>query len=236
MYYPPYVSVAERKSKAEKVIAKLKKKNPKIFPIEVENKNIVTSWWGKSWTKNLESYADFSNRLGRGRSYVRHGSVLDLQIKEGLIEALVLGSTQYKIEIKIKKLDDKKWKALQKEAVGEISSVAQVLEGNFPKELANIFTTKDKGLFPSPKEINLDCSCPDWAKMCKHVAATLYGVGVRLDQDPSLFFTMRSIDLSKLVSKVIEQEQASLSERARKVKSKRIIKSIDKNLEKLFGI
>jgi len=233
MRYPKYISVADKKARAEKITKKLLKKNPKLNPITIEGNKIVTTWWGKSWTKNLESYADYSNRLGRGRSYVRHGAVLDLQINEGIIEALVLGSSKYKITIKIKKLNDSNWKVLQKKAAGQIESVAQVIEGSFPKELANIFTVKEKGLFPSPKEIDFECSCPDWAYMCKHIAAALYGTGVRLDQDPSLFFKMRAVNLNKLISKVIKQEQSSLIKRAKKVKSKRIIKS-DKSIEKLF--
>ena len=155
----------------------------------IEGTAIARTWWGKAWNKNLESYADYHNRIGRGRSYVRHGAVLDLQIGSGLVESLVQGSRSrpYSVTIRIKAMGKKNWEEIKTASQGKLDSLQELLAGKFPKGLGEIFTTQGKGLFPSPKEIDFDCSCPDWASMCKHVAATLYGIGARLDQDPELF-------------------------------------------------
>ena len=187
--FAPYVPVAEKREKAKKTIEKLKKKDPSISPVIIEGRKIALTWWGKAWNDNLESYSDYSNRIGRGRSYVRNGAVLDLKISKGKIAALVQGSGSkpYKVNITIEPLNKKLLKELSKDCLGKIDTFEELMEGKFPKDLAELFTTKGRGLFPSPDEITLNCSCPDWAVMCKHVAAVLYGVGARLDKEPELF-------------------------------------------------
>ncbi|MCP4119382.1 MAG: hypothetical protein GY737_29090 [Desulfobacteraceae bacterium] len=234
--FPKYVSVAEKRAKAEKKLEQLKKKNPDIAPIEIKGRKLAESWWGISWNKNLESYADFSNRIGRGRSYVRHGAVLDLRIEEGRIISLVQGSASrpYKVEISIKKLPPKVWKNIIRECRGEIGSLGLLVEGKLPKAMEAVLTDPENGIFPSPSEIGFDCSCPDWAFMCKHVAATLYGVGARLDQDPSLFFTLRGVKMEALVSQAVKDEADALIKRAKSKGSKRIIQDAD--LSSAFGI
>ena len=234
--FPKYVSVADKKAKAEKKIKQLKKKNPDISPVSITGKKLAESWWGISWNKNLESYADFSNRIGRGRSYVRHSAVLDLKIKPGKIESLVNGSffTPYSVEIKIKKIKTLKWKNIIKKCQGETDSLNDLLDGKLPKSMANILTNQKQGIFPTPGEIEFDCSCPDWAYICKHVAATLYGVGARLDHDPAMFFSLRGIKMDDLVSEAIQAQAAQLIEKSKTKKSKRIIKNAD--LSSQFGI
>lgn len=233
--YPRYVPVAEKKATAEKKLKQLKKKNPKIQPIQIEGKAIAKSWWGKSWNKNLECYADYTNRIGRGRSYLRHGAVLDLQIKPGKITALVQGSTSkpYKVEIGINKLSQDRWKKIKKICENKIESLSELLEGKFPKNLGEIFMEKNKGLFPSPKEINFNCSCPDIASMCKHVAATLYGIGARLDKDTSLFFTLRKVNMDELIKLAVKSKTKKLLEKTDS-KSSKVID--DSDLESIFGI
>lgn len=233
--FPPYVSVAEKKAKAAKSLAKLKKKKPGINPIIIEGTKIAKTWWGKAWNDNLESYADYANRIERGRSYVRHGAVLDLQITEGSVTALVQGSTSkpYEIRINIKPLPDNTWKKITDACEGKLDSLQELLEGKFPKGLAELFTAHGKGLFPSPKEISLDCSCPDWAEMCKHVAAALYGVGARLDNDPALFFVLRKVKVDDLISKAVTQKSETLLKRSQK-KSSRVIEDVD--VSAMFGI
>ena len=233
--YPPYVSVAEKRAKAAKKLKQLKKKNPHINPIEIEGTAIARTWWGKAWNRNLESYADYSNRIGRGRSYVRHGAVLDLQIRPGEVESLVQGSRSkpYSVSIRIKAMGKKNWKEIKTASEGRLDSLQEFLAGKFPKALGEIFTTQGKGLFPSPKEIDFDCSCPDWASMCKHVASTLYGIGARLDQDPGLFFKLRKVKMKDLVTEAVEEKTRELLKKARK-KTSRVI--ADSDLEDVFGI
>ena len=198
--WPPYVSVAQRRANALRQISQLKKKGQLLDPITIEGRKIATTFWGKAWCDNLESYSDFANRLPRGRTYVRNGSVCDLQIEPGSVTALVCGSSLYKIKIGIKPLDGKVWSAIKAECAGQIGSLIELLQGKFSTSVMQIITRLDGGLFPKPAEIDLDCSCPDWADMCKHVAAALYGVGARLDQNPELLFVLRKVDHLQLIS------------------------------------
>jgi len=192
--------VAERRARAEKEAAKLTKKGQTLSPVRLEGRTIARSFWGKSWCENLESYSDYSNRMPRGRTYVRNGSVLHLDIRRGEIEALVSGSSLYKVNVKIKPVDKARWAALCRASAGSIGSLMELLQGKLSERVMGIMTHRETGLFPAPKEIELDCSCPDWADMCKHVAAVLYGVGARLDEKPELLFLLRHVDHRELVS------------------------------------
>ncbi len=202
--FSPYVSVWEKKQKAEKQIKKLLKKGIKINPIKIQGRKIAKTFWGTAWCENLLSYSDFSNRLPRGSAYVKNGFVLDLQISNGKIDALVAGTrtTPYKVEIKIEKLSKPKWKKIKKECAGKIDSLIELLQGKLSDNIIKKIIDKKSGLFPKPKEITLKCSCPDWATMCKHVAAALYAVGARLDESPELFFLLRGLDYSELVEDI----------------------------------
>lgn len=233
--FPRYESVAEKKAKASRSLAKMKKKNPDIEPVIIEGRTLAKNWWGKSWNINLESYADYSNRIERGKRYVRNNAVLDLKISKGKVIAKVQGSRvkPYDVEISIDALDNKKWEQVTELCNHRIDSLEQLIEGKFPKELEILFTDKKYGMFPSPKEIHFACSCPDWAYMCKHVAATLYGIGARLDNDPMLFFTLRDIDGQMLIRKSMERKLESMLKNAGK-KSKREIAA--KDISDIFGL
>jgi uncharacterized Zn finger protein len=233
--FPRYESVAEKKAKASRSLAKMKKKNPDIEPVIIEGRTLAKNWWGKSWNINLESYADYSNRIERGKRYVRNNAVLDLKISKGKVIAKVQGSRvkPYDVEISIDALDNKKWEQVTELCNHRIDSLEQLIEGKFPKELEILFTEKKYGMFPSPKEIHFACSCPDWAYMCKHVAATLYGIGARLDNDPMLFFALRDIDGQMLIRKSMERKLESMLKNAGK-KSKREIAA--KDISDIFGL
>jgi uncharacterized Zn finger protein len=234
-YFPPYVTVSEKKEKASKKLAQLRKKDPDIQPVIIEGLILAKTWWGKSWNKNLESYADYSNRIGRGRSYVRNGAVLDLKIQPGKVKALVQGSESrpYVVIIEIKPIQKNNWIKIKESCQGRLDSLPELLEGNFPKALASVFMAKGEGLFPSSDEIKLSCSCPDWASMCKHVAATLYGIGARLDENPMLFFTLRNADVHELIAQAVDDHTQNLLKIAEN-KSARVLDNLD--LEDMFGI
>ena len=202
--FAPYVSVAEKKVKAQKALAKLRKSGFDAKPIEEFRGKIATTFWGKSWCENLESYADYENRVGRGRSYLRNGFICHLGIEKGLILAKVYGTSLYTIEITIKTLAKERWDEVCARCAGQIGSLMELLQGKFSKEVMRIVCDKQTGLFPSPREISFTCSCPDWAKMCKHVAAVLYGIGRRLDSEPELLFTLRGVDPSELLAQNLE--------------------------------
>ena len=217
-----------------KQIEKLRKKNPNIQPVIIEGK-LANTWWAQAWNKNLEGYADYSNRIGRGKSYVRGGYVLDLSISPGQVQSLVQGTRAkpYEIVIKIDPLSKSKWDAVVKKCSRKIGNLEDLVLGKFPQELMELFTNRGDGLFPSPKEIHFDCSCPDWASMCKHVAATLYGVGVRFDSDPTLFFQLRDIDFAELLKKSVDEKMKSMLKNAGKVTG-RVMQDVD--TYELFGV
>ncbi|MGO9614019.1 MAG: hypothetical protein ACLPX5_13450 [Dissulfurispiraceae bacterium] len=233
--FPRYVSAAEKRAKAEKKLKQLSKKNPNLKPVILQGSAIARTWWGKAWNLNLERYADYHNRIGRGRSYVRHGAVLDLQIDPGEARASVQGSrsSPYSVVISIETLKKPIWQTILDQCQGMLDSLQELLNGSFPKKIGEIFTHTSSGMFPSPKEIRFSCSCPDWAGMCKHVAATLYGIGARLDESPELFFRMRNVEMDELIGQAISDHRQKLLARASK-KSSRIIEEAD--LSRTFGI
>ncbi|MCH9680178.1 MAG: hypothetical protein K0V04_01990, partial [Deltaproteobacteria bacterium] len=173
-------------------------------PVSGEGRTFVATFWGKAWCANLERYRDYANRLPRGRTYLRKGLVLDLAIDRGQVTALVMGSELYEVRVKIGAVAAKRWGALRKACAGGLSSVVELLGGRISDDVMEAVTAAGTGLFPEPQDIELDCSCPDWATMCKHVAAALYGVGVRLDQQPDLLFVLRGVDPEQLVGSTNE--------------------------------
>jgi uncharacterized Zn finger protein len=197
--YPPYVPVAQRRAQAAREVQKRRKKGEAVSPVVIEGRTIATTFWGKAWCDNLESYSDYENRLPRGRTYVRNGSVVDLQIKPGQITALVSGSELYKVAITIEPLPDKAWASIKSRCAGQVGSLVELLQGKLSKSVIEIVTAREGGLFPKPREIKKSCSCPDSASLCKHLAAVFYGVGARLDHKPELFFLLRKVDHLELI-------------------------------------
>jgi uncharacterized Zn finger protein len=197
----PYLSTAERRRQAVRKTEQLRKKGHAVSPVTVEGRTIAKTFWGKAWCQNLERYSDFANRLPRGRTYVRNGSVIDLQIASGEVKALVSGSEVYEITVKITPVTKARWKSICKDCAGAIDSLVELLQGRFSTGVMERICREKTGLFPSPNEIQLSCSCPDWASMCKHVAAVLYGIGARLDKQPELLFRLHALDEKELITK-----------------------------------
>jgi len=197
--WKPYVSVAERRRKAAREMDKLKKKGHPVSAVVIEGRTIARTFWGKAWCENLERYSDYANRLPRGRAYVRNGSVVDLQITPGTIAARVAGSELYEVELKVAPLPGARWKSICEDCAGSIDSLVELLQGRLSKGVMERICRQEQGLFPSPREIQISCSCPDWASMCKHVAAVLYGIGARFDHEPELLFRLRQVDEAQLI-------------------------------------
>ena len=197
-----YVPVAARRKKAVREIKKLRKKGRPVAPVVIEGRKIATTFWGKAWCDNLESYHDFESRLPRGRTYVRNGSVIDLQISPLKVRAIVSGSSIYKVSVGIAVVPKAQWQAVCRDCAGGIDSLVELLQGRFSKGVMERLCRQDKGLFPRPSEIDFSCSCPDYASMCKHVAAVLYGIGSRLDEKPELLFHLRAVDENDLVAHI----------------------------------
>lgn len=227
--WKPYVSAAERRKKAERAAARFARKGGTLEPVRIAGRAIAGTFWGKAWCDNMERYSDFANRLPRGRTYVRNGSVIDLRIAAGKVEAQVVGSDIYKTTVTIAALPKARWKTLGRDCARSIDSLVELLQGRLSRGVMERICRPETGLFPSPKEIAFACSCPDWAAMCKHVAAVLYGVGARLDQKPELLFTLREVDASELVARA--GEDLPLGEKA---PARRLLD--DPGLAEMFGI
>lgn len=213
------MSVAELQEKARKAASQARKKGKKYEPViaRTRGSQVCTSWWGKAWCDNLERYADYDNRLPRGKRYVRNGALLDLKIEKGLVRAKVQGSRSrpYSVEIEIDPLSKEKVQSIMDSCSRKVSSLEALANGEFPKEMEEVITEKG-GLFPDPSQIHFDCSCPDWAYLCKHVACVMYGIGVKLDENPFWFFELRGIDTDMLLKKTVENKVAALLENAQK--------------------
>ena len=207
-FWPPYVPVAERYRRAMEQLASMTASGRDVSPVRISGRTIAKTFWGVAWCRNLEAYSDFANRLPRGRTYVRRGSVIDLRIEGRQVRALVSGTEVYEVEIRIEPLSKGRWSDIKRRCAGQINSLVELLRGSISEGVMEIVTHKDEGLFPSPREISLSCSCPDGAIMCKHVAASLYGVGARLDRAPELLFCLRGLDPAELVEAAVEQPVA----------------------------
>lgn len=199
--FRPYVSVGARRAQAARELVKLQKKGRKISPVVIEGRTIAETFWGEAWCDNLERYSDFASRLPRGRTYVRNGSVVDLQVGPGCVTALVSGSTMYDVKVTVGPVPRAQWSAICRDCSGAIDSLVELLQGRFSRGVMTRLCAQKTGLFPSPNDILFTCSCPDWASMCKHVAAVLYGIGARLDHQPELLFTLRNVDSQDLIAK-----------------------------------
>jgi uncharacterized Zn finger protein len=200
--WAPYVPVAVRRQKAQREIARQRKAGLLVSPVVITGRTIAHSFWGKAWCNTMESFSDYQNRLPRGRTYVRNGSVLNLQIAPTRVVAQVSGSSLYTVTMTIAALSQSRWNALRKDCTGGIDSLVDLLQGRLSKAVMERMCDQNTGLFPRPSEIKFFCSCPDSATMCKHVAATLYGIGARLDQEPELLFRLRDIDHRDLVTAI----------------------------------
>jgi len=218
----PYISVGERRRQAEQEAAKLSK----ATPVVIHGSQIAKTFWGKSWCKNLERYSDYRNRLPRGRTYVRSGCVVDLRVKKGTVDALVSGTRLYRVKVKVSPIPSGRWKAICEDCSGAIDSLLELLEGRFSKATMERLCAEGAGMFPLPREIQFTCSCPDSARMCKHVAAVLYGIGARLDEKPDLLFLLRNVDQEELIT--------NAGARTRRPSTARVLQTA--NLSELFGI
>ena len=231
-YSQPTTSELKRKSEASRVSAE--KKGKRLEPVVIQGRKIAKSWWGRAWCDNLERYADYESRLSRGKRYVKTGAVIDLSITKGRIQAKVQGSrkTPYKVEIRISPLAEERCQEILQKCGKRVETLEKLLAGDFPEELKELFTQRG-GLFPSSREISFSCSCPDWALMCKHVAAVLYGIGARLDENPSLFFELRGIEMGRFIDVAI----ANRVERMLKNAGRTSGRTIDEgDIRGLFGI
>lgn len=202
--WPPYVPVADQRKIAQNQVRILRDLGLQAQPVDIVGNSVATSVWGQAWCRHLGSFHDYANRLPRGRSYVRHGAVIHLELEPGMIRALVHGTETYYVEVGVQPLDPDSWRDICRRCQGQIESLLALLEGKISSDVMAIVAHRKTGLLPRPGEIRLSCSCPDRAVMCKHVAATLFGVGHRLDTEPELLFELRGVDPEGLLFGTVE--------------------------------
>jgi uncharacterized Zn finger protein len=205
----PRKSSAARRADAARAIQHAARRGQALSPVAIAGRTIVHTFWGKAWCDNLERYRDFAYRLERGRSYVRSGSVIDLQIAAGKIAARVSGSSLYDVAIEIDAVGRDAWRAIQRDCAGGIGSRIDLLAGKLSQPVMARLCADRTGLFPAPSAIRFRCSCPDIASMCKHVAAAMYGVGARLDHAPELLFALRRVSLDELLAAAVSELPAA---------------------------
>ncbi|MEI6715668.1 MAG: SWIM zinc finger family protein [Verrucomicrobiota bacterium] len=202
MSWSSYSDGHERKAELARKMARRSELGETFIRVEAPggSKKLVNTFWGRSWCLHLETYHDYEGRLPRGRSYLRQGNVYNLNIEPEFITAQVAGAELYDVEIRIAPLEEELWHRFKETCAGQVDSVLDLLAGKVGDGLLKVIANPETGLFPAPKEIRFSCTCPDWANMCKHVAAVLYGVGVKFDVDPQLFFGLRNVNPAELLS------------------------------------
>ena len=236
--WEPYVPVAKRRAQATKEMAKLNKNSQgkPPSPVHIATRKMAVTFWGEAWCNNLENYSDYSNRLPRGRTYARNGSILDLQIEKGCVTAMVSGSSLYRIKIDITTIPANRWSAIKSECSQSIHSIMDLLRGKLSDSVMKCLTAPKVGMFPQPNEIRLKCSCPDSASLCKHLAAVMFGIGNRLDTSPELLFLLRGVEKTELVSEVVSSSQLNDSLTGPKTSNNKNSAIADEDLGSLFGI
>lgn len=219
--------VSDLESRAECLLQELRAQGDVLHPVKSKSKNLAKSFWGKAWMKSLQYCEQQGMRLAGGRTYLRHGCVLDVQVEPGLIRSRVLGEFLYDVEIRTKTLDGERMRALSDCCVGNVASWVDLLQGQMNDELMGILSSEESGIFPLPNEWLFSCNCADYADVCKHVAATLYAFGVMIDSEPELLFTLRNISANDLLPHQIDVASIDDDSRLR----------VDRNaLQDMFGI
>lgn len=224
-----YVPVAARRAKAAKSMEARRKKGLPVEPVTVQGLKIAKTFWGKAWCDAMESQADFANRLPRGRTYARNGSVVHLGVGPGEVQAFVSGSELYTVNVRVKPLSAANWKSIRDACAAQPLSALEILQGKLADNVLRLLTRPGDGLIPRSGDFSMSCSCPDSARLCKHVAAVLYGVGARLDHRPELLFTLRGVKHEDLVTEAVRGV-------TRKKKSAEALAVDDAALGDLFGI
>ncbi len=173
---------------------------------------IGSTWWSKRWVSVLESF-NMGARLTRGRSYARQGQVLSIDVQPGLVKAKVQGSRPrpYNVEIHLKPLSDQDWDKVTDAMADQALFAAKLLAGEMPTNIEEAFSAVQLSLFPTAaRELETDCSCPDWANPCKHIAAVYYLLAERFDEDPFLIFKLRGRTKEQIIEILRQKRVASL--------------------------
>lgn len=200
----------DTKLSAEAIQAKLEKKiarrrqegEPLQSLLPNAKRDLCTTFWGQAWNRHLVAHAQYQGAMSPARTALRRGQVMDLQITPGEARSVVAHHDLWEVHIHIKPLDEETWSELKTACAGKIGSLLELLDGKLSDEVMREVTHTEHGLFPSPGEIRCRCTCEDESDLCRHSAATLYGVGVKLDESPALLFELRQVNPAELSAAV----------------------------------
>jgi uncharacterized Zn finger protein len=212
--FPGYTSVKSIAKMAAKAANELRAQGYQLDPVMLTSKGpkgLATSTWGRAWCRHLETYADSLPLLPRGRSLLRNGSVIDLNVETAVIDAKVCADRVYHVTIKTHVCPEETWHSIKQFAAGSVASITELLQGRIPAALMAALTEPERGILPTPDAIRFSCDCPQWADFCEHCAAALYGVGVRLDERPELLFTLVGVDPEEIIASSISSATAAAS-------------------------
>lgn len=189
---------------AQERLAALREEGYEPHPVRgnPRQKNLARQFWGKAWMRHLALCESGGLCLAPGRTLLRHGCVLDLRIRRGCMEALVSAQELYEVSLKVRPLEEEPLEALRAACQGRVASHIALLEGRVDEHLLAILCDPEQGLLPAPSDWQMRCSCPDWAEPCPHAAAAIYAAGMLIDSDPSLLFTLRSLEPQQLMQPV----------------------------------
>ncbi len=172
-----------------------------LNPVVSRSRKLATRFWGSAWMRHLAVCESGGLCLAPGRTLLRHGCVLDIRVAPGLVSAKVSAEELYEIELRLAPPDEERVEALATLCAGKIDSLLSLLEGRVDEALLQQLCDPDNGLLPDARDWHISCSCPDWSDPCPHAAAAMYALGVLLDSQPELLFTLRSIDSASLLRK-----------------------------------
>ncbi|MGH9066476.1 MAG: SWIM zinc finger family protein [Acidimicrobiales bacterium] len=171
------------------------------------------TWWGRAWVEAIEGRARLDpNRLPRGRTYARRGSVGELGVEPGVVRAAVQGSRAkpYAVWVRVRPFDDGEWDRLLDSVASRLGHAAALLDGELPAELSEDVAAAGLDLLPGLGEVQPRCTCPDWADPCKHSAAVCYLIADALDADPFLLLLLRGRSREEVMAAVRRRRGAAL--------------------------
>ncbi len=202
---------AELGALAARRLEELRAAGEELCPVVGRGRALASHFWGKAWMRHLAACEAGGLCLAPGRTLLRHGCLLDVQLAPGRIRARVSALRLEEVELQLAPLDEERLEQLVQLCQGRIDSLVSLMEGRVDEAVLAPLCDPQGGLLPEPADWKMSCSCADWAEPCPHAAAAIYAAGVLIDADPSLLFTLRSLDPAVLLRPVPQAEAAEFS-------------------------
>lgn len=203
------MKAADLEAQARRELIELKSAGEEVRPVVGTTRKLAAHFWGSAWMKHLALCESGGWSLSAGRTLLRHGCVLDLQLEAGLIRARVMEERLHDVEIALDPLDGERLEELRTICSGKIDSLVPLLEGTLDDALLATLCNAETGLLPEPGAWHMSCTCPDWSEPCPHAAAAIYAAGILIDAEPSLLFRLRQVSPEDLLQSPAEKAAES---------------------------